>query len=91
MKDLLTLDGVALSYHTAEGETEALRSVSFSVRQGEFLSIVGPSGCGKTTILSIVAGLLKPTAGTVMLTADLSARRKAKWATCYKGIRCLNG
>ena len=67
MKDLLTLDGVALSYHTAEGETEALRSVSFSVRQGEFLSIVGPSGCGKTTILSIVAGLLKPTAGTVML------------------------
>ena len=67
MKDLLTLDGVALSYHTAEGETEALRSVSFSVRQGEFLSIVGPSGCGKTTILSIVAGLVKPTAGTAML------------------------
>lgn len=67
MNDLLTLDGVALSYHTAEGETEALKSVSFSAARGEFVSIVGPSGCGKTTILSLVAGLLKPTAGTVML------------------------
>ena len=67
MNELLTLDGVALSYHTREGETEALESVSFSARSGEFLSIVGPSGCGKTTILSVVAGLLKPTAGKVLL------------------------
>ena len=67
MNEMLTLDGVALSYHTAEGETEALKNVSFSARRGEFLSIVGPSGCGKTTILSVVAGLLRPTAGTVLL------------------------
>ena len=67
MNAMLTLDGVALSYHTAEGETEALKNVSFSARRGEFLSIVGPSGCGKTTILSVVAGLLRPTAGTVLL------------------------
>ena len=67
MNELLTLDGVALSYHTREGETEALKSVSFSARSGEFLSIVGPSGCGKTTILSVVAGLLRPTAGQVLL------------------------
>lgn len=67
MSDILTLDGVALSYHTAEGETEALAGVTFSAKRGEFLSIVGPSGCGKTTILSVVAGLLKPTSGKVML------------------------
>lgn len=67
MSDLLTLDKVALSYHTASGETEALKSVSFSARRGEFLSIVGPSGCGKTTILSVVAGLLTPTSGSVLL------------------------
>ena len=67
MNEMLTLDGVALSYHTAEGETEALKNVSFSARRGEFLSIVGPSGCGKTTLLSVVAGLLRPTAGTVLL------------------------
>lgn len=67
MNELLTLDRVALSYHTPEGETEALKDVSFSARAGEFLSIVGPSGCGKTTILSVVAGLLKPTSGSVVL------------------------
>lgn len=67
MDDMLTLDNVYLSYHTARGETEALRGVSFAAKKGEFLSIVGPSGCGKTTILSVVAGLLKPTAGSVVL------------------------
>lgn len=67
MSDILTLDGVALSYHTTDGETEALAGVTFSAKRGEFLSIVGPSGCGKTTVLSVVAGLLKPTAGKVTL------------------------
>ena len=67
MNEILTLDNISLSYHTREGETEALRSISFGVGRGEFVAIVGPSGCGKTTILSVVAGLLKPTAGTVTL------------------------
>lgn len=42
-----------------------LNNVSFDIRDGEFLSILGPSGCGKTTILRILVGLLKPTAGRV--------------------------
>ncbi len=42
-----------------------LNKISFNVYDGEFLSILGPSGCGKTTILRILIGLLKPTAGTV--------------------------
>lgn len=43
-----------------------LNKVSFDIQDGEFLSILGPSGCGKTTILRILIGLLKPTAGTVL-------------------------
>ncbi|MCO6451603.1 MAG: ABC transporter ATP-binding protein [Caldilineales bacterium] len=45
----------------------ALKDVSFSVADGEFVSIVGPSGCGKTTLLNIVAGLLPATEGEIRL------------------------
>ncbi len=48
-------------------EHHALGGISFSVRRGEFLSIVGPSGCGKTTLLRCVSGLMAPTTGQVML------------------------
>ncbi len=45
----------------------ALDSVDLDVEEGEFLTVVGPSGCGKTTLLNILAGLIQPTRGTVLL------------------------
>jgi ABC-type Fe3+/spermidine/putrescine transport system ATPase subunit len=45
---------------------EVLHRISFTVRDGEFLSILGPSGCGKTTILRILIGLLAPTSGVIV-------------------------
>ncbi len=58
---------IYMNYHTLKGETEAIKDINFTVEEGEFVSIVGPSGCGKSTILNIVAGLLKPSSGTVCL------------------------
>ncbi len=52
-------------YATKGGKVEAVRTASFDVKQGEFVSLVGPSGCGKSTLLQIVAGLLPWNAGTV--------------------------
>lgn len=64
---LLTLDSIDLIYQTEKSETEAVRDLSFTVDEGEFIALVGPSGCGKTTLLSMIAGLLKPTRGSVTI------------------------
>jgi NitT/TauT family transport system ATP-binding protein len=53
--------------HAYSAEQTAIADLSFSVNVGEFVAIVGPSGCGKTTLLKAVAGLIKPTAGTIKL------------------------
>ncbi|GAC1548352.1 MAG: ABC transporter ATP-binding protein [Beijerinckiaceae bacterium] len=59
MQPILKFENVGLAY----GDRKILDKVSFSIRQGELVALLGPSGCGKTTILNIVAGFLKPTAG----------------------------
>lgn len=74
----LEVSGVSYSYHSLDGETLALSDISFTVYTGEFLAIVGPSGCGKSTLLSMLCGLTRPDAGTILLdgrplTRDASA------------------
>ena len=59
------LENVRLRYHEPGGETEAVGGVSFTVKKGEFVSLVGPSGCGKTSILSMLAGVVRPSSGSV--------------------------
>ena len=66
MKEVLRFENVSMHYHSKQGETVALENVNFSIKEGEFVSIIGPSGCGKTTLLSLAAGLLKPTYGKVI-------------------------
>ena len=63
----LEVSHLCYSYHTMEGETEALSDLSFQVQTGEFLAVVGPSGCGKSTLLSLICGLLKPDSGRILL------------------------
>lgn len=66
MNELVKLERISLTYQTDVSEIKALDNISFSVRKGEFVSVIGPSGCGKTSILSIIAGLIKPTGGRVI-------------------------
>lgn len=71
MNTLLELKNIQLTYHTLKSETKAINNVSFSVKNGEFISIIGPSGCGKTTILTMIAGLLSPTSGEILIDGEV--------------------
>ena len=58
---MLKIDNLTFSY----GKIQALKGVSFEVKQGEILSIVGANGAGKSTLLKCIAGLLKPQGGQI--------------------------
>ena len=68
-KVTLTLDHVSKSFAKVETDevTHALNNVSLTMESGDFVSLVGPSGCGKSTILRLVAGLIGPTTGKILV------------------------
>lgn len=68
----LEVEHISMNYHSLKGETEAIKDISFAVKEGEFVSIVGPSGCGKSTLLNIIAGLLKPSGGRIYINGESS-------------------
>lgn len=61
------VDNVTVAFASKRSTTTALIEIGMRVEAGEFVTIVGPSGCGKSTLLKIIAGLVKPTSGTVSL------------------------
>jgi NitT/TauT family transport system ATP-binding protein len=58
---------VSLNYDTPAGRVAGVDGVSFDIEQSEFVCLVGPSGCGKTTLLNIIAGFLRPSAGEIRI------------------------
>lgn len=91
---ILECKDICFSYHNLNGETRALSNISFQVKKGEFLAIVGPSGCGKSTLLSIIAGLLDPESGSVIINAGENFRigymlqqdHLLEWRTIWKNV-----
>ena len=65
----LQLDGIDKNFFQVDTQTElkVLSGLNLRVEDGEFISIIGPSGCGKTTLLRIISGLEKPSAGRMLL------------------------
>jgi len=67
MDQILEVNELAKSFITGDRLLTVLDDISFSINQGDTISVVGPSGCGKTTLLGLCAGLDLPTRGTVSL------------------------
>lgn len=67
MKKILEVSNLKKYYHNLSEEILALDNISFSLYEGEFISIVGPSGCGKSTILSILSNLIDKSSGDIKI------------------------
>jgi ABC-type nitrate/sulfonate/bicarbonate transport system ATPase subunit len=71
---LLEVDGVSKTFAGRRGLVEALANVDLTVNERELVTIVGPSGCGKSTLLDLIAGLERPTGGTIRVGGDAGQR-----------------
>ncbi len=70
MSRLLSIKNIKKIYNTINGEVEAIKDISFDVKEGELIAIVGSSGCGKSTLLSIISSLDKQTSGDIIFYKD---------------------
>ncbi len=90
MKEVLKVQNVSKKYQAANGEVEALKNVSFSINEGEFVSLIGPSGCGKSTVLSIIAGLEEKNSGEIKIDGEIGYMLQKdsllEWLTIYKNV-----
>jgi len=96
--EIVNVLGVGMKYQSPNGEINAVEDITFSVKRGEFVSLVGPSGCGKSTLLSIISGLLKPSRGKVVIDNEEVVKTSYKvgymlqkdylldWRTIYQNV-----
>lgn len=77
----IVMDHVSMCYQTDSSEVLALKDVSLNIKKGEFVSLLGPSGCGKTTLLRIIADLVQPTTGNIIVSGG--SAKEARLARKY--------
>lgn len=86
---LIECRGLTRSYEKGGARITPLRELDLDVQEGEFLALMGPSGSGKTTLLNLIAGIDRPTSGTLRVDGidltGLSRRRLAAWRSEYVG------
>ncbi|HEX6810190.1 MAG TPA: ABC transporter ATP-binding protein [Planctomycetota bacterium] len=87
---MIRLHDVSKTWHSPAGAFTALRSVDLEVARGEFVAIVGRSGSGKSTLLGLIAGLDRPSSGTVTVQGTsphtLGEARLAAWRAATVGV-----
>jgi len=98
-KAFLSLELISKSFQRGAATTDVLKDISFTIDNGEFVSIIGHSGCGKSTLLNIVAGLTLATSGVVLLEGKVieapgpdravvfQNHSLLPWLTAYENVR----
>lgn len=85
----MIVEKLGVRYERNQETIQALEDINLAVNEGEFVTIVGPSGCGKTTLLRVVAGLVKPSEGTVRLDGTVVTRPSSDRALVFQSDRLL--
>ena len=75
---VISLEDVCKTYFMGDNQVHALRNVSFSIEEGEFVSIMGPSGSGKSTCMNMIGCLDRPTSGKVFISGKSTAEMTEK-------------
>jgi len=87
---MIRCERVCKTFRTGHGEVRSLDNLSLEVKAGEFLCVCGPSGCGKTTLLLTLGGMLRPTAGKVLVAGQdvyaLSAAARSAFRASHIGF-----
>src|SRR5574341_2690123 len=90
----LSIESLRMSF----GASQILPDINLTIRKGEFVTLIGHSGSGKSTLLNLIAGMLKPTAGTVLLAGKhidgpgpdrgvvFQNHSLLPWLTCYGNV-----
>ncbi|MEA2491425.1 MAG: putative transport system ATP-binding protein [Acidobacteriota bacterium] len=87
---LVTLRGVQKVFHRGSEDVPVLSRLDLDIAEGEFLALMGPSGSGKSSLLNLLAGLDRPTSGTIDVAGEkidaLSRRELARWRSTHIGF-----
>ena len=98
MPKYLSIEAVGKTFETKKGGFVALTGIELILRKGEFVTLIGHSGCGKSTLLNLVAGLIKPTDGTIVLSGKhvdgpgpdrgvvFQNHSLLPWLTCFENV-----
>ena len=96
--DFIKVENVEMRFSTKKGSFHALREINLNVAKGEFVTLIGHSGCGKSTLLNLVAGLIRPTLGAILLAGKhvdgpgpdrgvvFQNHSLLPWLTCYENV-----
>jgi putative ABC transport system ATP-binding protein len=90
MPDIVEVENVYKAYKRESIEIPVLENITLSIPEGEFLALMGPSGSGKTTLLNLIAGIDRPTRGSIKVAGDevsrLSESKLAEWRSRHIGL-----
>jgi nitrate/nitrite transport system ATP-binding protein len=94
----LSIEAVGMTFAARQGDFVALAGIDLAIGKGEFVTLIGHSGCGKSTLLNLVAGLLRPSEGTILLAGKhvdgpgpdrgvvFQNHSLLPWLTCFENV-----